>query len=161
MAKNDLLIAWLNDAHALQSSKLEMLERFAADFANFPDIQERLKEFCDEAEQQQEDVKTCIESLEGKVSGTKSFLGTIMGAAQGMGTSMYTDEPVKDILMVHAGEHFAHACFMSLAAGANELGEETVADVCERIAEQELKAADWAEEQIPVVTQAVITSQSR
>ena len=160
MANNDLLIAWLNDAYAMQSGKIKMLERFTTDFDDFTDIQERLKQFCNEAKQQQDDVKTCIESLEGKVSGAKSLLGTIMGAAQGVGTSMYKDEPVKDMLMLHAGEHFAHACFMSLATGAETLGEDTVAGVCERIAEQELKAADWAEEQIPTVTNAVITSQS-
>src|SRR5690606_9621091 len=114
-----LLIAWLNDAYAMEQAQTEMLERVIKDFSAHDDIKIRLTEHLEETQQQQEQVRSCIESLGEEVSGAKSVLGGMIGAVQGMSTSPYKDELVKDMIMIHASEHMEHACYMALAAAAN------------------------------------------
>lgn len=154
--QTSLLIAWLNDAYAMEQAMAEMLKRYVKDFEGHDDIRSQLETHLEETEDQAEEVKACIEQLGGSVSKTKTILGDLMGKVQGMQTGPFKDELVKDMIMLHAGEHFAHACYMALTEGAREAGHEDIAAVCERIAEEEKKTADWSEEQMPVVVRAVM-----
>lgn len=156
MAKNDMLVAWLNDTYAMEQSQLKMLKRFVDDYEEFPDIQAKLREHYEQTERQAEDIKTCIEGLDGKVSTAKSAMGNIMGTMQGIGTSVYKDEVVKDMIMLHAGEHFEHASYLALAAGAEASGEGEIAAVCRRILDEEKAMAEWTEEQLPLVAQVIV-----
>lgn len=159
MAKNDLLIAWLNDASATGRAQGEMLERFVKDFDGFPNIRARIREHLDGNKRAAEDIKVCIERLGGSLPATKSLFGSIVGAVQGMSTGPYKDEPVKNLLVMHAAGHFEHVAHRALAAGARACGENDVATVCEHIAQEEKAFAEWIEQQIPKVVTAVMEDQ--
>jgi ferritin-like metal-binding protein YciE len=159
MPKNDLLIAWLNDAYAMEQSQQAMLKRFVKDFEDFPEIQAKLEQHIQDAREEAGQMNDCIEHLGGKLSKTKSMLGNIVGALQGMSTAPYKDQAVKDLLIWHATEHFEHAAHAALAAGARACSENEIATICERIAQEEKATADWTEQQIPVVVTSVIEKQ--
>lgn len=154
--QTSMLLAWLNDAYAMELAQEEMLERFIGDFKDHRDIQKQLEIHLEETKQQAEDVKTCIKLLGGKVSKTKSVIGSITGKLQGLQTGPFKDELVKNMIMLHAGEHFEHACYMALAEGAREVGQADIVEVCERIVKEEKETADWAEKQLPQVVQSVM-----
>lgn len=42
MAKRDLLVGWLKDAHSMEQSQKKMLERFSGDFDSLPDAKTKL-----------------------------------------------------------------------------------------------------------------------
>lgn len=155
-----LLLAWLNDAHAMERSQEKALERFIGDFDDRPSIQDELQRHLEETRQQAEDVAACIKQLDGKVSAVKSVLGNISGALQGIQIGPLKDEKVKSMLLLHAGEHFEHVCYVALAAAARELDQDNIAEVCEHIAEEEHAVADWALEQVPNVVRAVVREQA-
>lgn len=155
MAK-DLLITWLNDAYAMEESQVEMLERFIKDFDSEPDIKSRLQEHLDMTRQQREDIKTCLGRLDQTPSKVKSLLGNLLGMAQGMSTGPYKDELIKNMLLLHAGEHFEHASYLALVTAAEECCEDEIADVCERIAEEENDMADWAGESLPDIVSSTM-----
>lgn len=156
MAK-DLLVSWLNDAYAMEESQIEMLERFVKDFEDDPDIVDRLEEHLEESDEQKEQIRAYLENLDSSVSKTKSVLGNIMGAAQGMSTSMRHDTLVHDLLMLHAGEHYEHAAYMSLSIAAQTLGEEEMASTFMSIADEERLMAEWAEQQLSAIIRATLT----
>jgi ferritin-like metal-binding protein YciE len=159
VAKNDLLVAWLNDAYAMEQSQKEALEHFVKDFKAFPEIQAKLKQHTREVARQAEEMKGCIERLKGKVSIGKLVTGNIVGAIQGMSAARYKDAPVKNMLMWSATEHFEHAVHTALSAGARACGENEIADICERIAQEEKATAEWTERQIPTVVASVMEAQ--
>ncbi|MBW3568564.1 ferritin-like domain-containing protein [Candidatus Parcubacteria bacterium] len=156
MAKTNLLISWLNDAYAMEQAQIKMLERFIKDFDEFPEIQSGLNQHLKDTRLQIEDVESCLESLGEKTSAVKSGFSQAMGALEGISTGLYKDEAVKNMLMLHAGEHFEHAAYSALAAGAEACDEKTISEVCERIAAQEEEMADWLLEQLDEVAATTV-----
>lgn len=146
------LITWLNDAYGMEQAQIETLERIINDYEDHPQIQDRLNKHIKETRQQAEDVAGCIEQLGGSVSKTKSVLGSMMGAAGQMGPRSYDDDVVRNMILLHASEHFEHASYLSLISAARELGETEIAETCERIMREEEDMASWSEEQIQAMT---------
>lgn len=153
-----LLISWLNDAYAMEQAQLKALKRYIQDYEAYPDIQGQLEAHIEETEQQLEDMQTCIDHVGGKVSTVKSWLGSITGTVQGLETAPFKDETVKNMLMLHAAEHFEHACYVALGEGARALGQVEIAEVCDRIADEERRTADWALGHLPKLVQATVTN---
>jgi ferritin-like metal-binding protein YciE len=159
MAK-DILVSWLNDAYAMEQAQVEMQERFIKDFADEPDIRQKLEEHLEETKQQAEDLKACLGGMNESVSGFKSAMGNLVGMFQGMSTGMYKDEKIKNMIMLHAGEHFEHASYIALEAAAKSEGREEVAQLAGRIAEEERATAEWAEERLPALVESYLSDRA-
>ena len=161
MAKTqrELLITWLNDVYATERAQEEMLKRLLDNFAGQQLMQDELKRHLDETKQQAADVATAIDRLGGKVSTSKSGLGALTGALRGAQGKAFHNEQVRGLLTLHAGKHFEHAAYAALAAAARELEENDIADMCDRIAEEEQSAAEWTLDVIPDVVRATILDQ--
>ncbi|MBB6118601.1 DUF892 family protein [Nocardiopsis algeriensis] len=149
MSGKDQLIAWLNDAYAMEKSMEETLERHAKDAKGAPDVQTRIERHIEETRLQAEIVKGCIEGLGGKVSGTKSALAGFSGAVQGMMNKASSDTMVKNSLSDYAAEHFEIASYKALIEAARDLGEETVAQKLTQILHQEEEMARFLEQKLP------------
>jgi ferritin-like metal-binding protein YciE len=156
MAK-DILVAWLNNAHAMEDAQIKMLEQFIKDFKDQASIKEKLEAHLQETRQQREDVAQCIEGLGGKVSVTKSALGNVVGLLQGVSSGPFKDELVRNMIMIHAGEHFEHATYLAIVAAAEECGCDEVAQICARIATEEKAVADWSENILPSIASECVT----
>ena len=75
-----------------------------------------------------------------------------MGAMEGMSTSVFRDELVKNAIGDYAMEHFEMACYSALASAADDAGFTEIAQTCREIFGEEAEMADWLEEQIPELT---------
>lgn len=82
----------------------------------------------------------------------KQTVGKVQGMVQGISTGPAGDEVVKNCLADYAAEHFEIACYTSLIAACNELGESQIASVCDQIRSQEEAMAQRLMQAIPVVT---------
>lgn len=156
MANRDLVLAWLNDAHAMERALEEVLERHLRDAEGHADIQSRLQSHLEETRGHAEQVKDCIDGMGGKVSQVKSALANMFGATEGMMNKPVQDTMVKNALGDYAAEHFEIASYRSLIAAAQEIGEQKVATVCEDICRQEEAMAQWLEQQLPTVTKEAV-----
>ena len=152
MTRHEQLIAWLNDAQAMEVSNKETLERHLKDAREFPHLEAGLHRHILETQHQAHLVRDCIEQLGGGVSSAKNVLGNVMGKAQGLATAMFSDELLKNCLMDYALEHFEIACYRSLVIAAEDVGEARIAQTCREILQQEEAFADWLAGQIPPVT---------
>ena len=144
----ELLVAWLNDARAMEKAQLKRLGRMQDDFQDFSEIRSELRQHMTEVQEAVDDLEEAIQGLGGKVVNSK--LDNDTGKAP-ESLSPYHDELVKDILALHASEHYGHITYMALTECASHLGEDEIADMCERAAEEKRVMSEWTEEQLPTV----------
>ena len=83
MAHNDLVLAWLNDAHAMELGIAQVLENHAASAADDPPMQMRLQQHLEETRRHAELVKGCVERMGGDTSAVKTGMASVMGTIQG------------------------------------------------------------------------------
>ncbi len=164
MSSNDSsteqLISWLNSAYAMEESLTHVLENHAKDAKDYPEVRARDEQHLAETRHHAEQVRQCLEILGEKPSSTKSALGNIMGVFHGASTGMYRDELVKNFLADYASEHFEIACYQSLIAAAEELGQPQIASICRDILRDEQDMADWLEDNIPEITRTYLQEQA-
>lgn len=153
MDTRDTLIAWLNDAHAMENALVSTLERQADRAQDRPEIRERLLQHADETRGHARRVEQCIEDLGGSTSTVKDAMGKVEGWMAGLTNAVAGDDIVKDALSGYAAEHLEIASYQALIAGAEALGEQQVVDACEEILEDEERQANWLETNLPAVVQ--------
>lgn len=149
------MIAWLNDAHAMELSLVQNLEEMAKDAedAGKADVQAKIEAHIEETKQHAIQVEACIRRLGGSPSVVKDVMGKTMGYMQGAMKSMFADTMVKNAIESYAAEHVEIAAYTSLIAAAEEIEDFETAEICEAILSDEERMAAWALEQIPVATQ--------
>lgn len=156
-ASEQQLLAWLNDAYAMEKAQVPILENHAEDASRHPDIRKRDLKHLKETRQHAKDVARCIRHLGSKPSATKKAIGRITGAIESIATEPFDDEILKNFLMDHATEHFEIACYRALIVAANEAGHPKIAQVCEEILEEEQAMAEWLEENLPRAVELTMT----
>ncbi len=152
MADRDLVIAWLNDAHAMELAIARVLENHAADAADRPPLQDRFREHLEQTRRHAELVAGCVERLGGGTSALKTGMATAMGTVQGLSTELAKDELVKNALHDYGTEHFEIACYTSLRAAAAGLGDDETARVCQEILGEEEEMAAFLLASVAPVT---------
>lgn len=147
------LIAWLNDAHAMELSLAKVLENHAKDADRLPDIRARDEEHLEETREHARKIEQCLEHLGAeKPSAVKNAIGTVMGKMQGAMSGPFGDEIMKNALSDYAAEHMEIACYRSLIIAAEEIGEVHVARICNEILADEESMAQWLEQKLPEIT---------
>lgn len=157
IAMNDaykkMLVAYLNDAHALEESLITMLEKQIQEVAD-GEIKAKLQEHLGETKRHAELVRLCLGRYDEEPSSGKDMLGTISSALSGIGVSMAHDKEVKYIHSSYAAEHAEIATYTILQSLASEAGDTETAGVCETILQDERNMAEFLLEQMPVVMSA-------
>ncbi len=143
------LIAWLNDAYAMETSLAKVLQNHAKDANDFPEVRARDEQHLEETRRHAEQVAQCLAYFGEKPSAMKGMMGTVMGKVQGVATGMFGDEVMKNFLSDYAMEHFEIACYRSLIAAAEEAGRPEVAKICGDILKEEEAMAEWLAQRIP------------
>ena len=149
MNRTDLVIAWLNDAHAMENALVQVLEHRVKDAKDYPWVQTKDQEHLEQTRRHAEMVKGCIERLGQRPSAVKSVLGTVFGQLQAPMTGLARDEIVKNFLIDHAAERFEVASYQALIAAAAEVGDQQTASTCEQILREDQAMADWLVEHLP------------
>jgi ferritin-like metal-binding protein YciE len=161
MAHQETLIAWLNDAYAMENNLIQTLENHAKDAKDHPQMRAKIEEHLQATRRHADMVKGCVERLGSSTSAIKTGISHLVSAVQGIGTGAASDELVKNTLSDYAAEYFEIACYTSLITAAQSLGETEVARICQQILRDEQDMARWLEQQIPTVTQEFLNIQAR
>ncbi|MDP9354413.1 MAG: ferritin-like domain-containing protein [Chloroflexota bacterium] len=149
MNPKDLVIAWLNDAHAMENALVQVLEHRVNDAKDYPAVQAMDQQHLEETRRHAEQVKGCIERLGGNVSSVKSVIGTLFGTVQAPMTGLARDEIVKNALVDYAAENFEVASYRALIAAATEVGDLETAAVCEQIMREDQAMAERIQQSLP------------
>src|SRR3954469_3326273 len=152
MAHQELVIAWLNDAHAMELAIAQVLEQHAEQAKDHPPMHTALQRHLEQTRRHADLVKGCVERMGGETSGIKTGMASVMGTVQGMTTKLAKDDLVKNTLHDYGTEHFEIACYTSLIAAAENLGDQQTAQVCQEILRDDQAMADFLFQQIPLAT---------
>jgi ferritin-like metal-binding protein YciE len=151
------LLAWLNDAYAMEKAQVPILKNHAEDARRHPQVRERDLQHLKQTKQHARDLERCIAHLGRKPSVTKKVIGRITGGIESMATEPFEDEIMKNFLMDYATENFEIASYRALIVAANEAGHPGIAAVCEKILEEEEEMAGWIEEHLPMAVEITMT----
>ncbi len=149
MTPKDTLISWLNDAHAMEKSLVQVLENHANDAKDFPDIRSKDLEHMEVSKRHAETLRECIERLGGNVSAAKTAMGIAGGFFQGLSTGLAPDELVKNFLADYASEHFEVACYKALIEAARIAGHDELIPVFEQHIRDEQDMIRWLDQNLP------------
>lgn len=143
------LVAWLNDAHAMEEGLITMLEKQVEETEGKPEMQGRIREHLEETKRHAELVRSCLARHGTDPSGGKDLLAKVTSAVNGFGMSLTSDAMVKNVHSSYAAEHFELASYMVIRAAATELGDAETITVCDDIMADERAMAEWLAGQIP------------
>jgi ferritin-like metal-binding protein YciE len=145
------LISWLDDAYAMESGLVSILESHASHFSAFDEQATRIQDHIAETLRHAQRLEHCLRLLGAAPSSVKSTLSSLMGGIEGSSTAIFRDQLVKDVLADYASEQFEVACYTALISLAEDLGNPEVAKLCgENLREDEVMAG-WLLRQLPAV----------
>ena len=144
------LIAWLNDAHAMEEGLIGILEKQIEETEGKPEMQGMLRQHLEETKHHAELVRSCLSRYDTEPSGSKDMLAKVTAAINGFGMSLSSDALVKNVHSSYAAEHFEIASYTVIKAAASELGDSETVAVCDQIIPEERAMGDWLLAQIPV-----------
>jgi ferritin-like metal-binding protein YciE len=151
------LIAWLNDAYAMEQELIPMLEHHASDAdCHMPAAAGRIRQHISDTHRHAERVAECLRHLGSAPTGERSALRSVTGTLQRLTTGMFADQPVKNALSDVTAEQFEVACYRAIAAVAVELNEPMVARLCHENLREDAEMAHWLEHQLPSVVRRAL-----
>lgn len=157
MAHNEFLISWLNDAHAMETSIAEALERQVDLASDHPDVQSGIKQHLDATKRHADTVAGCLESLGESPSGVKDAMASLGGKVQGMMPGGAKDDLVKAALNDYSIEHMEIASYKALILAANDLGHADIARKLQPVLDEEMAMAEWLDNNMPILIREAIT----
>ena len=154
----EMLVQWLRDAHAMEETAEEILERQVSRSKDYPEIRKKLEEHLLVTRSQAERIQGCIERLDMGDIGTdaaskaKDLIGKVMGNMSALANATARDEIVKNSLADYAFEQFEIACYTSLVAACEALDQPEIGAICQDILTEEKEMAAWIEGRIGRIT---------
>lgn len=147
------LIAWLDDAYAMESGLVSILENHASHFTReqMPAAARRIQQHVIETQQHAQRMQECLRLLNATPSTIKSTLASLVGTIEGAGTMIFRDQLVKSALTDYASEQFEIACYTALVSIATELGAHEIVNLCKQNLEEDQAMATWLLQQLPGV----------
>lgn len=144
--QDEILINWLGDAYLMESKIVEVLTQHADDAKDKPEVQNKILQHLEETKEHKRIVGECLEKVGGDIPSIREGLSKIMGNFVGMSNGFKEDKLIKNAIAEFTTEHLEIATYQAIIAAAQELGEDTIADRCNEILEQEQATADWLQD---------------
>jgi ferritin-like metal-binding protein YciE len=140
---NDMYIAWLNDAYALENALAQVLEKQAAQAEDYPTVQAKINEHLEKTRHHAELIKGCIQRNGESVSKAKSAAAGLIGWFTGLSTGPLDDALAKNAIAAFAAENLEIACYLALMEAARDVKDPQTLAICEEILRDEEDMAGW------------------
>lgn len=143
------LLAWLNDAYAMEKAQIPVLKNHAEDARDYPWIREKDLEHLEQTRRHAARIRRCIERHGARPSAAKTAVGRMAGAMNSVATGPFQDEIAKNFLADYAAENLEVASYRALVTAARKAGDRKTARVCQEILREEEEMARWLEDNLP------------
>jgi ferritin-like metal-binding protein YciE len=150
--KEENLLDWLRDAHAMEMQAETMLSAMAGRIKNYPDVKAKIEQHIQETRQQAQMLESCLQRLGSDASTVKNLIGKFVAMGQGLSGVFVADEIIKGSMAGYTFEHMEIAAYKVLIAAAEACGDAETSAVCQRILAEEEAMANWLSENIGDVT---------
>lgn len=139
--REELLMQWLRDAHAMEKQAIESIENQVDRLQNYPQMQNWARDHIDASNRQRDMIRSCIDRRGGDVSTFKDMAMTIMGKIQEATSFFTSDEVLKNAITDHGFKHYEIASYTSLRSAAEAVADAETAQVCGTIIKEEEELA--------------------
>ena len=156
--KRDDLIAWLRDAHSMETGTVDNLERLIEMTDDYPPLQSQLRRHLEVSRRQADDLRRELERLGDEPSAFKNFGMKAAGLLEPLLSKLTSDDLPKNCLAAFAYENFEIASYRSLMGAADELGMTELSALCGRAIAEEQEMADFLFEHLPEITRQYLRS---
>lgn len=146
---NDLMVAWLRDAYAMEKALVPVLENHAKDAERHPEVKARLEQHAQETRRHADRVEECLRQLGQEPSTFKNTISKVLGTIQSVATGAFKDDEVKNALQDFATENFEIACYRALIEGAQAMQRPEIVQTCQQILKEEEAMAQFLEQSLP------------
>src|SRR5690606_25085806 len=133
----DLLIAGLKDAYALESQALDMMRTQHNRLEGYPELRARIGQHVTETEQQMKRLENCLAQFNESPSALKDMALRLTGNLQAMFHAAAEDEVIKSVFASNAFENYEIATYKGLAAMAEIVGANDVAEAARQSLREE------------------------
>ncbi|MCW2275495.1 DUF892 family protein [Rhodoblastus acidophilus] len=155
-ALQNLFIAGLSNAHAMEAQAEQLLKRQIERLDDFPDIKMRLEEHLEETYTQQRRIDAILENYGETASTLKDAAMSLFGNLAAVAHMPADDEVLKNAFASFAFENYETAAYNSLISIAEALGETGAIGPLRQSCEEEHAMADWLSSQLDSVTRRFI-----
>jgi ferritin-like metal-binding protein YciE len=155
-ALQNLFIAGLSNAHAMEAQAEQLLKRQIERLDDFPDIKMRLEEHLEETYTQQRRIDAILENYGETASTLKDAAMSLFGNLAAVAHMPADDEVLKNAFASFAFENYETAAYNSLISIAEALGETGAIGPLRQSCEEEQAMADWLSSQLDSVTRRFI-----
>jgi ferritin-like metal-binding protein YciE len=152
--REDHLMAWLRDAHAMEKQAIESIENQINRLENYPQMQDWARDHVEASHRQRDMVRQCIERRGGDTSALKDMAMTVMGNIQEATSFFTSDEVLKNVITDHGFKHYEIASYTSLRSAAEAVADAETVRVCDTIIREEEELAGRLLSILPQVTRA-------
>ena len=154
--RQDNLIDWLRDAHAMEQQAEQMLGAQKSRLENYPTLRARIEQHLEETKGQQAILERTLTRLGSEPSTLKDIGGKLMAFGQAVGGMAVSDEVIKGAMAGYVFEHLEIAAYTVLIAAAEAAGDLETQKACKEILPQEVAMAQWLQEHLPELTRAFL-----
>ena len=150
--KQNDVVAWLRDAHAMEAAHVDNLERLIGLANDYPQLKAQLQRHLEVSKRQREEIQRQLEHLGSDTSTQKDWAMKLPGLVEPV-LSMFTpDSMPKNCLAAHGYEAFEIASYRSMLGAAEELGMTELRAMCERFIREEQEMATFIFDHLPEIT---------
>jgi ferritin-like metal-binding protein YciE len=145
------LIAWLKDAHSMETRSLPILRRRIGDEPLGLAARARRESHVRETEQHVERLGEALRALGSAPTPGLGSSEAVVILTQDISSRVFSDRVVVGAVADLAAEQFEVAAYTALIAAAEHAGEAEVARLCRLNRGEDEDMAEWLDAQIPIV----------
>lgn len=110
-SKQENLLDWLRDAHAMEQQAEQMLKAQAARLEHYPQLKTRIEQHIEETHGQQRLLEECLKRLDSSPSTLKDIGAKLMAFGQAVAGMTVSDEVVKGAMSGYVFENMEIAAW--------------------------------------------------
>jgi ferritin-like metal-binding protein YciE len=146
-----MLIAWLKNAHLMETRSLPTLRRRLGDETQGLDARRRRECHVRETEQHAERLRQALGALGSAPTPVLRSTEAVVMLTHDITSRVFSDRAVVSAIADLAAEQFEVAAYTALIAAAEHAGEAEVARLCRLNRGEDEDMAEWLDAQIPLV----------
>ena len=146
-----MLIAWLKDAHMMETHSLPILRRRARGEPQDLEARARRESHLRETEQHAERLRQALGALGSAPTAVLNSADAVLVLTHDITSRVFSDRLVISAVADLAAEQFEVAAYTALIAAAEHAGEPEIARLCRLNRGEDEDMAEWLDAQIPIV----------
>jgi ferritin-like metal-binding protein YciE len=157
-SKQDDVMSWLRDAHAMEAGAITNLERLIGLSDDYPQLKSQLQKHLGVSKRQRDEIQRELERLGADASTLKDWAMKLTGLFEPLASRLTRDTLPKNCLAAYAYAALEIASYRSLVGAAEELGMAELRTLCERFIREEQEMANFLFEHLPEITRQYLRS---